>query len=140
MTIRSITIINSYSSPASRKPLRRERGFTMLELVMVMSIIVILAAAGVASYQKIQQKARETVLKQSLHTMRKLIDDYAADKERLPGSLQDLVDAEYMQGVPEDPMLGEARWDEVMGEDTVSLTGGQGLIDVKSLAPGYEDY
>lgn len=112
----------------------------MLELVMVMTIVVILAAVGVASYHKIQQKAKETVLKQSLQTMRKLIDDYAADKERLPGSLQDIVDAGYMQRVPDDPILGEARWDEVTGEDTISLTGGQGLIDVKSLAPGYEDY
>lgn len=140
MTIRSTAVINDNSSPVGSKPLKRQRGFTMLELVMVMTIVVILAAVGVASYQKIQQKAKETVLKQSLQTMRKLIDDYAADKERLPGSLQDIVDAGYMQRVPDDPILGEARWDEVTGEDTISLTGGQGLIDVKSLAPGYEDY
>ena len=66
-------------------------GFTLLELVMVMTIIVILAAVGVTSYQHIQSKARETILKQDLQTMRKMIDQYAADKEKLPQSLDDLV-------------------------------------------------
>ena len=120
--------------------LRRQRGFTLLELVMVMTIIVILAAVGVTAYQKIQINAKETVLKQNLNTMRKLIDEFAADKERLPSSLQELADMGYMREVPIDPVLGEARWDEQMGEDTVALRGGQGLVDVKSLAPGYEDF
>ncbi|HXG92170.1 MAG TPA: type II secretion system protein [Blastocatellia bacterium] len=119
---------------------KRERGFTLLELVMVMTIIVILAAIGVASYQKIQQKAKETVLKEDLRQMRKLIDDFAADKERLPSGVQDLVDAGYMREVPVDPITQKAEWEEVQGEDTVSLKGGQGMIDVKSKAPGYEDY
>src|SRR5712692_1066135 len=72
------------------------RGFTLLELVMVMSIIVILAAVGVTAYQHIQLKARETILKQDLQTMRKMIDQYAADKEKLPSSLDDLATAGYI--------------------------------------------
>ena len=58
-----------------------DRGFTLLELVMVMTIIVILASIGVASYQQIQLKARETILKEDLRQMRKMIDQFAADKE-----------------------------------------------------------
>ena len=77
-------------------------GFTLLELVMVMTIIVILAAVGVTSYQHIQLKARETILREDLRTMRKMIDQYAADKEKLPQSLDDLVTAQYMREVPID--------------------------------------
>jgi general secretion pathway protein G len=121
-------------------PGRRQRGFTLLELVMVMTIIVILAAVGVTAYQSIQLNAKETVLKQNLNTMRKLIDEFAADKEKLPTSLQDLVDQGYMRDIPVDPIYGKAEWDEVSGEDTVSINGGRGLVDVKSLASGYQDF
>src|SRR5215469_2564461 len=87
-----------------------ERGFTLLELVMVMTIIVILAAVGVASFQHIQLKAKETVLKQDLRDMRKMIDQYAADKEKLPQSLDDLVSAKYLREVPIDPITGDKDW------------------------------
>jgi general secretion pathway protein G len=114
----------------------KERGFTLLELVMVMTIIVILAAVGVASYQQIQLKARETILKENLNTMRKLIDQYAADKEQLPQALEDLVSAGYMREVPIDPITGEANWAVETGEDTISRLGGQGVVDVRSSAEG----
>ena len=134
MRIRNTTPVGNCMQP------RRERGFTLIELVMVMSIIVILAAIGVVSYQKLNQKAKETVLEQDLKDFRKLIDQYAADKDRLPRTLEDLVEAQYMREVPIDPITGKKDWNEIMGEDTVSLAGGQGLVDVKSSAPGYEDY
>lgn len=111
-------------------------GFTLLELVMVMTIIVILAAVGVTSYQHIQSKARETILKQDLQTMRKMIDQYAADKERLPQSLDDLVSAYYIREVPIDPITGQKDWVVDIGEDTVSREGGTGVIDVHSAAAG----
>jgi general secretion pathway protein G len=111
-------------------------GFTLLELVMVMTIIVILAAIGVASYQRIELKAKETILKQNLRELRKLIDQYGADKERLPSSLDDLVEGGYIREVPIDPITGEKDWVLEMGDDDVSLTGGQGLVDVRSNAPG----
>lgn len=124
-----------------------ERGFTLLEMVMVMTIIVVLAVIGVASYQHLQVKARETVLHQDLKTMRKLIDDYATDREHLPQSIKDLVDLGYMREVPQDPFTGEADWDEIQGEDTVSKDGGQGMTDIHSKAQGtgtdgiaYRDY
>ena len=122
-------------------------GFTLLELVMVMTIIVILAAVGVTSYQHIQLKARETILKEDLRTMRKMIDQYAADKEKLPQSLDDLVSAGYMRDVPIDPITGQKDWVVDMGDDTVSRDGGQGVVDVHSAAGGedgeggaYKDY
>src|SRR6185503_578088 len=99
------------------------RGFTLLELVMVMTIIVILAAVGVTSYQHIQLKARETILKEDLQTMRKMIDQYAADRERLPQSLDDLVTAFYIREIPIDPITGERDWVVDIGEDTVSVEG-----------------
>ncbi len=113
-----------------------ERGFTLLEMVMVMTIIVILATVGVVSYQHIQLKAKEEVLKQDLKTMRKLIDEYQADKEMLPKVLEDLVTAGYMRDVPVDPITGGKDWEEEQGEDTVSRDGGQGLVDVHSSAQG----
>jgi general secretion pathway protein G len=122
-------------------------GFTLLELVMVMTIIVILAAVGVTSYQHIQLKARETILREDLRTMRKMIDQYAADKEKLPQSLDDLVTAQYMRDVPIDPITGEKDWVVDIGDDTVSRDGGTGVVDVHSAAGGegsdgvaYQDY
>ncbi len=135
------TIHNSHS------PFRNSSGFTLLELVMVMTIIVILAAVGVTSYQHIQGKARETILKQDLQTLRKMIDQYAADKEKLPQSLDDLVSAYYIQKVPVDPITTQQDWVVDMGEDTISRDGGTGVIDVHSAASGegsdgvaYKDY
>src|SRR5712692_9915144 len=127
--------------------IRNSSGFTLLELVMVMTIIVILAAVGVTSYQHIQSKARETILKQDLQTMRKMIDQYAADKEHLPQSIDDLVTAYYMREVPVDPITGQKDWVVDVGEDTVSRDGGTGVIDIHSAAAGegsdgvaYKDY
>jgi general secretion pathway protein G len=122
-------------------------GFTLLELVMVMTIIVILAAVGVTSYQHIQLKARETILKENLRTMRKMIDQYAADKEKLPQSLDDLVSGQYMRDVPMDPITGLKDWVVDLGDDSVSRDGGTGVVDVHCAAAGessdgtaYQDY
>lgn len=114
----------------------RERGFTLLELVMVMTIIVVLAAISVASYQRIQVKAKETILKENLKTMRRMIDQYSADKEKLPSSIEDLVSAGYIREVPVDPITEQREWDEETGEDDVSLEGGSGVVDVHSKAQG----
>ena len=138
------------SLPEIRNPqttIRNSAGFTLLELVIVMTIMVILAAVGVTSYQHIQLKAKETILKQDLQTMRKKIDEYAADKEKLPQSLDDLASAFYIREVPIDPMTGQKDWVVDMGEDTISRDGGSGVVDVHSAAGGegtdgvaYKDY
>jgi general secretion pathway protein G len=131
----------------SQSAIRNSSGFTLLELVMVMTIIVILAAVGVTSYQHIQLKARETILKTNIQTMRKLIDQYTADKEKLPQGLEDLVAGGYMRDIPIDPMTGQKDWVIDTGEDTVSRDGGSGMVDVHSAAAGedgegvaYKDY
>jgi general secretion pathway protein G len=116
--------------------IQNANGFTLLELVIVMTIIVILAAVGVTAYQNIQFKARETILKDDLRTMRKMIDQYAADKEKLPSSLDDLVSAGYIRDVPIDPMTGQKDWVVEMGDDTISRDGGTGVVDVHSAAGG----
>ncbi|MEK6299364.1 MAG: type II secretion system protein [Acidobacteriota bacterium] len=115
--------------------IRNSGGFTLLELVMVMTIIVILAAVAVTSYQHIQLKARETILQHNVNEMRKLLDQYAADREKLPASLDDLVTAGYMHDIPLDPTTGEKDWVVDMGEDTISRDGGTGVIDVHSNSP-----
>jgi general secretion pathway protein G len=122
-------------------------GFTILELVIVMTIIVILAAIGVVNYQRVQQHAKETVLRQSLSAMRKAIDQYAADKEELPQSLEDLAEAGYIREIPVDPITTERDWKPDIEEDTISRQGGQGVVDVHSAADGvgsdgqaYSDY
>ena len=124
-----------------------ERGFTLFELVMVMTIIIILAAVSVSSYQHIQMKAKETILKEDLRVMRRALDQFTADKERLPQSLEELVSEQYIHSIPIDPITGQADWDVEMGDDEFSLQGGQGVRDVRSSAPGedsegksYKDY
>lgn len=125
------------ATPQSRRPAAgNSAGYTLLELVIVMTIIVILAAIGVANYQTLQLHAKEAVLKQDLRDMRKAIDQYAADKEHLPASLEDLVNDGYIMKIPLDPITGQDDWKVDIDEDTVSRDGGQGVVDVHSNAPG----
>jgi general secretion pathway protein G len=107
-------------------------GFTLLELMIVISIIIILAAITLPQYQKTIMHTREAVLRDDLRKMRSLIDQYAADKGSLPQSLDDLASAGYMREVPVDPITGQKDWAVSTGEDPNSLTGEQGMTDVHS--------
>ncbi len=102
--------------------------------MIVMFIIVILAAVALPQYQRHVLHTRETVLKDDLYKMRTMIDQYAADKGKLPQSLDDLVSGGYMRQIPIDPITDEASWNAITGEDPNSTEGEQGLIDVKSLS------
>ncbi len=113
-----------------------QRGFSLLELMIAMLILVILLSVAVPTYQRSVQHAREVVLKENLWQMRRAIDQYAADKGKLPKSLEDLVTDKYLREKPMDPILEKAEWNEVQGEDTNSPDAESGLKDVNSLADG----
>lgn len=127
---------------------KTEKGFSLLELMIAMFILIILLSVAIPTYQSSVQHARETVLKENLWQMRRSIDQYATDKGKLPQSLQDLVDGGYLREIPVDPLNEEKReWNEIQGEDIYSSEGNQGLKDVKSLSQGtgsdgknYSDY
>jgi general secretion pathway protein G len=112
-----------------------QRGFTMLELMIVISIIVILAVIAMPQYQKSVTHAKETVLRDNLYQLRKAIDLYGADKGKLPQSLDDLAAAGYIRDIPIDPITGEKDWVVEMGEDPTSLSGEQGVTNVHSASP-----
>lgn len=124
-----------------------ERGFSLLELMIAMFVIIILLSVALPAYQSSVQQARENVLRQNLWQMRRQIDQYATDKGKFPKSIDDLIKANYLRELPVDPISEKAEWQEIQGEDTTTPDGEQGLKDVKSMAEGedaegkrYEDY
>lgn len=112
-------------------------GFSLLELLIAMFILIILLSVALPTYQRSVQHAREVVLKENLFQMRRSIDQYTADKGEAPQSVDDLVEAGYLRETPVDPVNQEkTEWEAVMGDDPNSNDGETGLVDVKSLAEG----
>jgi len=112
---------------------RKQRGFTLLELMVVMFIIVILATIGAAHYQSAVQASKESVLAQDLATMRDAIDHYTADKDAAPSSLEDLKDAGYLRTIPVDPITGQADWVTETGNTVDNPDqSSYGIVDVHS--------
>ena len=112
----------------------RERGFTLIELMVVMSLIVILATIGLAQYRNSLTYAKEATLKEDLFRMRDAIDQYYADKNEYPGTLEALVSDGYLRQLPKDPFTdSESTWVPVPAEATASNpTADPGVYDVKS--------
>jgi general secretion pathway protein G len=127
-----------------------QKGFTLIELIIVVTIIGILAGLAIVNVRFAQRKAREAALMDNLATMRKAIDNFYADKQRYPSDLNELV-PNYIRKIPLDPMTKQADWEVVM-DDPLSNTsdGGEpipaetdpeatsqpGVTDVKSVAEG----
>ena len=114
---------------------KRSRGFTLLELMIVISIMLILVSIAVPQYTSSIKRARESVMRQDLFTLRSLISQYTLDKQKAPQSLEDLIQANYMKQIPVDPMTGQADWAVEQAEDTISSPDQQdqgGIDDVHS--------
>jgi general secretion pathway protein G len=93
-----------------RRHRRRAFGFTLLELMIVISIILIVMSIALPVYTTSILRSKESVLKQDLFTLREVIDQYTYDKQKAPQSLDDLVTANYLKKLPVDPMTGQADW------------------------------
>jgi len=110
-----------------------QRGFTLIELMIVISIILILVGIAAGMYQQSIRRARESVLKQDLQTMRNAIDNFTMDKLQAPQSLQDLADAHYLREIPIDPFTNQRDWVAHFGDTLISPEQtGTGLDDVHS--------
>jgi general secretion pathway protein G len=118
---------------ASRIKIGRASGFTLLEMMIVISIMVILISIAMPIYSQSVLRSREAVLRNDLFELRSLISQYTLDKQKAPQSLDDLVTASYIKIIPKDPMTNEANW-EVVQEDVLMAVDQQdpGISDVKS--------
>lgn len=116
------------------KRLRKSRGFTLMELMIVLAIILILMSMAIPNYQQSILHARESVLRNDLYVMRSAIDQYTLDKQRAPQSLDDLVQAGYLKVIPEDPFTKSRDTWETVQEDTLMAVDQQqpGVVDVHS--------
>jgi general secretion pathway protein G len=122
---------------SSRRPRSRARGFTLLELMIVLSVMMILMAVAVPMYQQHVVQAREAVLKSNIDQLNKVIEAYRMDKRESPQSLDDLVTAGYFHQLPVDPMTTKADWATEPEDSTNALDPQQpGILRVHSASTG----
>ena len=112
---------------------RRQFGYTLIELIIVMAIISILVSVAVPLYQKSIVRTKESLLKNNLFTLRTMIDEYTYDKKKAPQQLQDLVTAGYLREVPKDPIAGNDQWITIMEDALTAVDQTEpGIWDVRS--------
>lgn len=134
------TRIGNASRPGSALAARSSRrawlrrGYTLIELVIVMAIISILVSIAVPLYQKSLLRTKESLLKNNLFTLRTVIDEYTFDKKKAPQTLEDLVNEGYLRAVPIDPITGNSQSWRLIMEDAVSMVDQTqpGIFDVRS--------
>lgn len=119
---------------ASQRPRNQQRGFSLVELMIVMTVLTIIISLAVPIYQRTVLRANESVLKQNLFTLRTVIDEYTYDKQRAPQSLDDLVNEGYLRAIPVDPIVRSRTEWIVVFEDAVAAVDqtSPGIFDVKS--------
>ncbi len=120
-----------------KQPVRRDcRGFTLIEIIIVFTLIGILVGLGLPQYKTSIKRAREAVLKEDLFTLRKLVDQYLNDKGKYPASLRTLVEEGYLRKIPVDPMTNSAEtWVEIRENPPYEeMVPGQefGIVDILS--------
>jgi general secretion pathway protein G len=127
-------IIQTGKTRIARRAGRREFGFTMIEMMIVMAVIVILVSLAIPQYQKAIIRAKESVLHNNLFTLRNVIDEYTVDKKKAPQSAQDLVSAGYLRDIPIDPMTGSNQTWRFIMEDMLQAVDQTepGIYDVQS--------
>ena len=114
---------------------KRNRGFTLAELLIVMVLIGILASIAIPQFKRATLRAKEAVLKENLFVLRKVIDDYYSDKGKYPPSLETLVEEGYLRRIPIDPITGSNKTWVVIREPLTEENMYQeelGIMDVKS--------
>lgn len=128
--------MNEQQAAPARSP--RTSGFTLMEMMIVMVLIVILAGIGLSVYGNSVQRAKEATLKEDLFRMRDAIDQYYADKGAWPPDLASLVSSGYMRQIPRDPFTESAEtWQPHMSEsDPANPSATPGVDDVKSGSTG----
>lgn len=112
----------------------RRLGFTVIELMIAMAIVLVVLAVAVPQYQKAIIRAKESVLRQNLFTLRTTIDEYTYDKQKAPQSLEDIVREGYLRQLPFDPITGKnSTWKIIMEDASSSVNQMEpGIFDVKS--------
>ena len=106
--------------PSGNKRRFLSRGYTLIELIIVMAIISILVAVAVPFYTKSIQRTKESLLRQNLFTLRTVIDEYTFDKKAAPQRLEELVDEGYLRAIPIDPITGSERTWRIRMEDAIT--------------------
>jgi general secretion pathway protein G len=121
-----------------KKSIASSAGFTLIEVLIVITLIVVLASMGMASYTNSVQRSREAVLREDLFRMRDAIDQYYADKNKYPQALADLVTEKYLREIPKDPITNSAdTWTTVPAEvDAANPAAEPGVYNVKSGSEG----
>jgi len=114
--------------------IRKQRGFTMIEMIIVIAIIMILASIAIPLYKVHIVRAREAVLREDLYTLRNAIDQYTQDKAKAPQSLDDLISAGYMRAIPKDPFTNASDTWQPVTDDTIASPDqtASGVTDVHS--------
>ncbi len=116
---------------------RSESGWTIIEMMVVISLMAVLAGIATVSYTAAIRRSKEAVLKEDLFRMRDAIDQYFADRSEFPGSLDTLVSAQYLRSIPDDPFTASSTtWQTILADYDPSNPLSQGIYDVRSGAEG----